>query len=81
MKKDLFAKLIDESLPMLRGTAYRILGNADDADDAVHTGILRLRSCLLQPLRCMRPLRDQRSSVQKDLLQYPLLPQLQGKGE
>lgn len=40
MKKDLFAKLIDESLPMLRGTAYRILGNADDADDAVQEALL-----------------------------------------
>ena len=41
MKEELFSQLIDESLPMLRSVAYRILGNAADADDAVQEALLR----------------------------------------
>lgn len=41
MKEEMFTQLIDESLPMLRSVAYRILGNAEDADDAVQEALLR----------------------------------------
>ena len=41
MKEKIFEQLIDESLPMLRGIAYRILNNADDADDAVQEALLQ----------------------------------------
>lgn len=41
MKKKLFEDLIDEALPMLRSAAYRILGNSDDADDAVQEALLQ----------------------------------------
>ena len=41
MKEKIFEQLIDESLPMLRGIAYRILNNAVDADDAVQEALLR----------------------------------------
>ena len=41
MKEKIFEQLIDESLPMLRSIAYRILNNADDADDAVQEALLQ----------------------------------------
>lgn len=40
-KQAIFDRLIDESLPMLRNTAYGILGNAADADDAVQEALLK----------------------------------------
>lgn len=40
-KQLLFDRLIDESLDMLRSTAYSILGNAADADDAVQEALVR----------------------------------------
>ena len=41
MKEKIFEQLIDESLPMLRGIAYRILNNTVDADDAVQEALLQ----------------------------------------
>ena len=40
-KQILFDRMIDESLDMLRRTAYAILGNAADADDAVQEALFR----------------------------------------
>lgn len=40
-KQLLFDRLIDGSLDMLRSTAYSILGNAADADDAVQEALCR----------------------------------------
>ena len=40
-KQELFSELIDTCLPMFRQTAFRILGNAADADDAVQEALLR----------------------------------------
>ena len=36
-----FTQLIDDELPKLRGIAFRILNNADDADDAVQEALFK----------------------------------------
>lgn len=40
-KQAIFDRLIEDSLPMLRKTAYGILGNAADADDAVQEALVK----------------------------------------
>ena len=40
-KQAIFDQLIEESLPMLRNTAYGILGNTADADDAVQEALVK----------------------------------------
>lgn len=40
-KQAIFDQLISQSLPMLRNTAYGILGNAADADDAVQNALVK----------------------------------------
>lgn len=40
-KQAIFDRLIEEALPMLRNTAYGILGNAADADDAVQEALVK----------------------------------------
>ena len=40
-KQAIFDCLIQESLPMFRSTAYSVLGNAADADDAVQEALIK----------------------------------------